>query len=91
VTPLLLTSLFAPEIRARSVGLVYHLGAIPAAFVATFMAALSQTTGMSLAVTLAVVVGALELLLATGLVIARFRLSAASPAPAMALDAERAG
>jgi SHS family lactate transporter-like MFS transporter len=89
VTPLLLTGLFAPEVRARSVGLVYHLGAIPAAFVATFMAALSQSTGMSLALTVAVTVGALELLLATALIIARFRLSAPAPAPAsIALDAE---
>jgi MFS transporter, SHS family, lactate transporter len=80
VTPLLLTGLFAPEVRARSVGLVYHLGAIPAAFVATSMAALSQATGMSLAVTIALTAGALELLLATALLVARFRLTVPAPA-----------
>ncbi|HWM88649.1 MAG TPA: MFS transporter [Kofleriaceae bacterium] len=91
VTPLLLTSLFAPEVRARSVGLVYHLGAIPAAFAATGIAMLSQATGMTLAVTIAVTAGALELLLATALIIARFKLGAAPAQPAepsMALDAK---
>ncbi|HEY3801264.1 MAG TPA: MFS transporter [Kofleriaceae bacterium] len=33
VTPVLTTSLFAPEIRARAIGFVYHLGALIAAFV----------------------------------------------------------
>jgi MFS transporter, SHS family, lactate transporter len=88
VTPLLLTGLFAPEVRARSVGIVYHLGAIPAAFVATSIALLSQATGMSLAVSIALTAGGLELLLATALVVARFRLGAATPTSDMVLDAK---
>ena len=94
VTPLLLTSLFAPEVRARSIGIVYHLGAIPAAFAAMGIALLSQSTGMSLGRSIAVTAGGLELLLATALIVARFKLGASAPAlsataPAdMALDAK---
>jgi SHS family lactate transporter-like MFS transporter len=42
ITPLLLTSLFPAEIRARAVGVVYHVGAFFAAFVPTGIAALSE-------------------------------------------------
>lgn len=41
-TPLMLTSLFPPHLRAKSVGLVYHLGAVPAAFVPMAIAALAE-------------------------------------------------
>jgi SHS family lactate transporter-like MFS transporter len=41
-TPLMLTSLFPPHLRAKSVGLVYHLGAVPAAFVPMAIAALTE-------------------------------------------------
>ncbi|MGC3999902.1 MAG: MFS transporter [Anaeromyxobacter sp.] len=40
VTPLLLTALFPPEIRARSVGVVYHAGALLAAGTPSLVAAL---------------------------------------------------
>jgi MFS transporter, SHS family, lactate transporter len=42
VTPLFLTGLFPAELRARAVGIVYHLGALFAAFVPTGIAALAQ-------------------------------------------------
>lgn len=42
VTPLFLTGLFPPEVRARAVGVVYHLGALFAAFVPTGVAAMAQ-------------------------------------------------
>lgn len=47
-TPLLLTSLFPAELRARGVGIVYHLGAVPAAFVPMAIAAMSEAGGVPL-------------------------------------------
>ena len=38
VTPLFLTGLFPAEVRARAVGVVYHVGALFAAFVPTAIA-----------------------------------------------------
>ena len=42
VTPLFLTGLFPPAVRARAVGIVYHVGALFAAFVPSAMAMLVQ-------------------------------------------------
>lgn len=47
-TPLLLTSLFPEEVRARSLGIVYQLGAAPAAFVPMGIAALVEHAGLPL-------------------------------------------
>jgi SHS family lactate transporter-like MFS transporter len=55
VTPLLLTSLFPAPVRARAVGLVYHLGASVAAVVPTLVAALHEHGGLRLSVSMAVV------------------------------------
>lgn len=66
VTPLLLTSLFPPHVRARAVGLVYHVGAFAAAFVPTAVAALAERGGLSLARSIAYVAGTCNL----GLVVA---------------------
>lgn len=55
-TPLMLTSLFPTALRAKSVGIVYHLGAVPAAFVPMGIAALSEHAGLSLASAIAAVV-----------------------------------
>ncbi len=63
-TPLLLTSLFPAHLRAKSVGLVYHLGAVPAAFVPMSIAALSEKAGLPLALAIGGVVAACELGLA---------------------------
>jgi SHS family lactate transporter-like MFS transporter len=71
VTPLLLTSLFTPDIRARSVGLVYNIGAIPAAFIPYGMAAASAELGISLAKTIAFTAGACELLLVIAILAGR--------------------
>ncbi len=83
VTPFLLTSIFPPEVRARSVGLVYNLGAIPAAFVTTGIAALAQSTSLSLAASIALTVGALELLLVTAILVARLVYGTAVPSAAV--------
>ena len=48
VTPLFLTGLFPAEVRARAVGVVYHLGALFAAFVPTGVAAVAQHTRVPL-------------------------------------------
>jgi MFS transporter, SHS family, lactate transporter len=61
-TPLLLATLFPPQVRARAVGLVYHAGAFAAAFIPFGIAAFAERFGTSLAVTIAVVVAACELL-----------------------------
>ena len=65
VTPLMLTGLFPPEIRARCVGLVYHLGAIPAAFVPMMISAIAEQKLASLPVAIAIVVIVCQLLMAT--------------------------
>jgi MFS transporter, SHS family, lactate transporter len=70
VVPLFLTSLFPAEVRARCVGIVYHVGALFAAFVPTAVAALSERMGLAPAILL--VAGGCEL----GLVIALSRRTA---------------
>ena len=57
VTPLLLTSLFPTEIRARCVGIAYHVGAFGSAFVAPTVTALRERQGMPLAWALLLVAG----------------------------------
>jgi SHS family lactate transporter-like MFS transporter len=63
VTPLLLTSLFPAHIRARAVGLVYHVGAFLAAFVPPAVTALAERSGVGLAHAIVYVAGGCELLL----------------------------
>jgi SHS family lactate transporter-like MFS transporter len=58
VTPVLTTSLFPDHVRARAIGIVYHAGALLAAFVPTAIPWLSKETGMSLGHTIMYVVGA---------------------------------
>jgi SHS family lactate transporter-like MFS transporter len=57
VTPVLTTSLFAPHVRARAIGIVYHVGALLAAFVPTLIPWLVSTTGMTLPHVVMLVVG----------------------------------
>jgi SHS family lactate transporter-like MFS transporter len=57
VTPVLTTSLFPAHVRARAIGIVYHVGALIAAFVPTLIPWLASTTGMTLAQTVLLVVG----------------------------------
>lgn len=61
VTPLFLTQLFPAEVRARAVGVVYHLGALFAAFVPTGIAALAEHAGLPLPRAIVYVAGACEL------------------------------
>ncbi len=48
VTPLLLTSIFPAEVRARGVGIAYHAGAFGAAFVPPLVTQLTERYGLSL-------------------------------------------
>jgi SHS family lactate transporter-like MFS transporter len=67
IVPLFLTSLFPPEVRARCVGVVYHVGALFAAFVPTGVAALSEHAGLPLPRAILLVAGSCELLLVIAL------------------------
>ncbi len=64
VTPLLLTDLFPPELRARCVGITYHVGAFMAAFIPPLVTGLSERGGMSLGTAITYVGGTFEVLLA---------------------------
>jgi SHS family lactate transporter-like MFS transporter len=64
VVPVFLTSLFPAEVRARCVGITYHVGAFFAAFVATGVPALAEYTGLSLAWAIVVFAAGCELALA---------------------------
>ena len=44
VTPVLTTSLFPAHVRARAIGIVYHVGALLAAFVPTLIPWLAEQT-----------------------------------------------
>jgi SHS family lactate transporter-like MFS transporter len=68
IVPLFLTSLFPPEVRARCVGVVYHVGALFAAFVPTGVAALTEHAGMPLSKAILLVAGGCELALVLALV-----------------------
>lgn len=57
VTPVLTTSLFAERVRARAIGIVYHVGALIAAFVPTLIPWLAKSLALSLATTIELVVG----------------------------------
>ncbi len=57
VTPLLLTGLFPVEVRARCVGIAYHVGAFGSAFVAPTVTALTERGGLSLSRALMFVAG----------------------------------
>jgi SHS family lactate transporter-like MFS transporter len=57
VTPVLTTSLFPAHVRARAIGIVYHVGALIAAFVPTFIPWLAKQTAMPLGTTIMLVVG----------------------------------
>ena len=62
VTPLLLTSLFPATVRARAVGLVYHVGALLAAGTPTLVAALAAGGARPLSHAMAAVVAGSSLL-----------------------------
>lgn len=78
VTPMLLTSMFRPDVRARSVGIVYHLGALPASLVPPAIAYLFEQAGFSKPQAVGIVAGAMLLCLATSIVIAMAKIRPAA-------------
>jgi SHS family lactate transporter-like MFS transporter len=81
VTPLLLTRMFEANVRARMVGIVYHVGAALAALVPTATAALAAFAHMRLGLAVCLVAGGCELALAL-VVVAGRRMSHAAAEPA---------
>jgi len=67
IVPLFLTGLFAPAIRARAVGIVYHAGACLASIAPTAVAALSERAHLSLARAIGLVAGGSLIALAAAL------------------------
>jgi SHS family lactate transporter-like MFS transporter len=60
VVPLLLTDLVDANVRARFIGIVYHVGALLASLVPTGIAALAAKDGMSIAVAIMIVAAVCE-------------------------------
>jgi SHS family lactate transporter-like MFS transporter len=87
VTPLLLTSLFPPDIRGRCVGIVYHVGAVLAAFTPTAMAMLTERGGFTFSQSIALMAGVCEVGMVAALFLrprsARVEADAGSPTPAL--------
>ncbi|MCU0696886.1 MAG: MFS transporter [Myxococcaceae bacterium] len=81
VSPLLLTSLFPARFRARCVGIVYHVGAVPAAFVPMGIAYLAESGVASLPVGMGVVCAACQLGMAAMIVFAPKDAGASSATP----------
>jgi MFS transporter, SHS family, lactate transporter len=75
VTPVLTTSLFPAHVRARAIGLVYHIGALFAAFIPTLIPWLVMRTDMTLATTVMIVVGSGLTLMATAVLVLRKMIS----------------
>jgi len=63
VTPYFLTSLFPKQIRARAVGLVYHIGACFASIAPPVTSAIAQKPGMNLSLAIVWVAACLQILL----------------------------
>ncbi len=85
IVPMFLTGLFPPEVRARAVGLVYHIGAFGAAFVPTASAALAEQAGISLALSIGIFAGVSELALVVLMLAKRGELLGTSTAVAGAV------
>jgi SHS family lactate transporter-like MFS transporter len=82
VTPLLMTQLFCARVRARSVAIVYHVGALVAAVTPTLVASLAEGTTLDLADSIMVVSGsAAALMVATLLLRPRRLVPLAAAAP----------
>jgi SHS family lactate transporter-like MFS transporter len=71
VTPVLTTSLFPAHVRARAIGVVYHAGALIAAFVPWTIAALHDYTGRPLSMIVATVVGVGLVAMAAAVIVLR--------------------
>ncbi|HEY5933880.1 MAG TPA: MFS transporter [Kofleriaceae bacterium] len=75
VTPVLTTSLFPEHVRARAIGIVYHAGALIAAFVPTAIATLEAHTELTLSGAIALVSGVGLLGMSLAVLALRKRLS----------------
>lgn len=73
ITPVLTTSLFPGHVRARAIGLVYHAGALLAAFVPTLIGELSKTS-LKLSGAIAVVAGGGLVSMSAAVILVRKRL-----------------
>jgi SHS family lactate transporter-like MFS transporter len=82
VVPMLLTGMFDADVRARYVGVVYHVGAALAALVPPATVALSTYAHVHLSVAIGVVAGACELSLAVFVLTGRGFSGARAPAAA---------
>jgi len=80
VTPLLLTRMFDADVRARMVGIVYHVGAALAALVPTVTAAMAAYAHVRLGLAVMLVAGGCELALAV-IVLTGRRMSHAAAEP----------
>lgn len=68
VTPMLLTGLFPAEVRARCVGIVYHVGAFGGAFIPMLTATMAASLGWTIALSMGLVVVVAQLALVAVLV-----------------------
>ncbi|MBK8212822.1 MAG: MFS transporter [Myxococcales bacterium] len=89
VTPMLLTTMFPAEARARLVGITYHVGAFVAGFLPLATATLAERAGTSLGFAVMIVTSILELCLVVLVLATLGRTRAPSPEDAHAdLEAE---
>lgn len=82
VTPVLVTSLFPEHVRARAIGVVYHTGALLAAFVPWGIPELAAATDLTLAQAIEVVVGCGLVAMAGAVLLLRRHITPAEPVPA---------
>ncbi len=86
VTPVLLTGLFDDRVRARAIGLVYHVGALIAAFVPTLIPELARHTNLSLAGAMGVVAGLGLAAMVTAVLLSRRLLTGSASAATTVAD-----
>ena len=98
VTPVLTTSLFPEHVRARAIGIVYHAGALLAAFVPTLIPWLVEDHRHALSTTVLIVVGGGLVAMSAAVLALRRDLApaadavapaATAPAPSVAVGAKR--
>ena len=89
VTPVLTTSLFPEHVRARAIGLVYHIGAFVAAFVPTLIPWLVSSTHWHLSTVMLIVVGSALVLMSAAILVLRSSITPAD-APTTRIEVEDA-
>lgn len=83
VTPVLTTSLFPEHVRARAIGIVYHVGAFVAAFVPSMIPQLASSMHWHLSTAIVIVVGGALVAMSAAVIVLRGYI-APSEAPALA-------